>query len=147
MVVSIILKGLPKESENFASLVKYSKDEKTLEEIEQNLINFDNQNFKTKTESAFFSNESKCFNCQKTGHIAKISRVKKTFLEQTKAYSMKCVMCGEHGHIAKFCRKFLSQIRRTTQRIQEHTHFNSGTKFRRKRVLFLLSNFGKQSCK
>ena len=30
MFVSIILKGLPKEYENFATLVKYSKDEKTL---------------------------------------------------------------------------------------------------------------------
>ena len=33
MFVSIILKGLPKEYENFAILLKYSKDEKTLEEI------------------------------------------------------------------------------------------------------------------
>ena len=31
--VSITLKGLSKEHENFASLVRYSKDEKTLEEI------------------------------------------------------------------------------------------------------------------
>ena len=31
MLFSIILNGLPKEFENFATIVKYSKDEKTLE--------------------------------------------------------------------------------------------------------------------
>ena len=123
MFVSIILKGLPKEYENFATLVKYSKDEKTLEEKKRDLIHFDNENVKTKTESVFFNKEWKCFNCQKMGHIAKECRFKKTIPEQTKASQMKCFKCGEHGHIAKFCRKqqkhekkFVSQSRRTNQR-------------------------------
>ena len=123
MFVSIILKGLPKEYENFATLVKYSKDEKTLEEIKRDLINFNNENVKTKTESVFFNREWKCFNCQKMGHIAKECRFKKTIPEQTKASQMKFFKCGEHGHIAKFCRKqqkyekrFVSQSRRTNQR-------------------------------
>ena len=123
MFVSIILKGLPKEYENFATLVKYIKDEKTLEEIKPDLINFDNENVKSKTESVFFNKERKCFNCQKMGHIAKECRFKKTIPEQTKASQMKCFKCGEHGHIAKFCRKqqkpekkFVSQSRRTNQR-------------------------------
>ena len=34
--------------ENFATLVKYSKDEKTLEEIKRDLTDFDNENVKTK---------------------------------------------------------------------------------------------------
>ena len=89
MFVSIILKGLPKEYENFATLVKYSKDEKTLEEIKRDLINFDNENVKTKTESVFFNKERKCFNCEKMGHIAKECRFKKTIPEQNKASQMK----------------------------------------------------------
>ena len=55
MFISIILKGLSKHCENFATLVNYSKDEKTLEEIKRDLINFDNKNVKTKTESVFFN--------------------------------------------------------------------------------------------
>ena len=105
MFVSIVLKELPKEYENFATLVKYSKDEKTLDEIERDLINFYNENVKTKTESVFFNKERKCFNCRKMGHIAKECRLKRNIHEQTMASPMKCFKCGERGHIAKFCRK------------------------------------------
>ena len=90
MFVSIFLKGLPKEYENFATLVKYSKHEKTLEEIKRDLIYFDNENMKTKTKGVFFNKERKCFNCQKMGHIAKDYRLKKTIHEQTKVSPMKC---------------------------------------------------------
>ena len=123
MFVSIIQTGLPKEYENFATLVKYSKDENNLEEIKRDLKNFDNEIVKTRTESVFFNDKRKCFNCQKAGHIAKDCRFKKTFHEQTKASPMKCFKCGEHGHIAEVCRKrqrpqkkFESQSRRTTRR-------------------------------
>ena len=105
MFVPIIWKGFPKEYVNCATLVKYSKDEKTLEKIKRDLINFDNENVKTKTKSVFLNNERKCFNCQKTGHSAKDCRLKKIFNEQTNASSMKCFKCGEHGDIAKLCRK------------------------------------------
>ena len=103
--VSIILKGLPKEYVNFATLVKYSKDEKTLNEIKRDLMTFDNKKVNTKTESVLFNEDRNCFNCQKMGHIAKECRLKKTIHEQTKASPMKCFKCGEHGHIAKLCRK------------------------------------------
>ena len=76
--VEIILKGQPKEHEKIATLVNYSKDEKTLEENKRDLINFNNKNVKTKTESVFFNKERKCFNCQKIGHIAKECWLKKT---------------------------------------------------------------------
>ena len=119
--VSIYLKGLPKEYENFATLVKYNKDEKTVEEIKRVLINFDNENVKTKTESIFFNKEWKCFNCQKLGHIAKKVRLQKTTHEQISP--MKCFKCDEQRHIAEFCRKqqkpekkSVSQSRRTNQR-------------------------------
>ena len=86
MFVSKILKGLPKEYENFATLVKYSKDEKTLVEIKRDLINFDNDYIKTRTESVFFDKERKCFNREKKKHIAKECRLKKTIHEQIKAF-------------------------------------------------------------
>ena len=123
MFISIILKGLPKEYQNSATLVNYNKDEKTLEEFKRDLINFDNENVKTKTESVFFYKERKCFNSQKMGQIAKECGLNKTTHEQTKASPIKCFNCGEHGHIAKFCRKqqkpekeSVSQNRRTNQR-------------------------------
>ena len=123
MLISIILKGLPKEYENFTTLVNYSKDERTLGEIKRDLINFDNENVKTKTESVFLNKERKCFKCQKTGNIAKECRLKKTTHGQTNASPMRCFKCGEHGYIAKFCRKqqkpeknFVSQNSRTNQR-------------------------------
>ena len=103
--------------------MKYSKDEKTLGEIKRDLINFDNENVKTKTESVFFNKERKCFNFQKMGHIAKECRLNETSHEQTKASPINCFKCGEHGHNAKFCRrqqkpekKLVSQNRRTNQR-------------------------------
>ena len=128
LLVSIILKGLPKEIDNFETLVKYSKDEKFLEEFKQDLIKFDIENVKTETESVIFNNARKCFNCQKMGHIAKDSRPKQTFLKLrlkhfTKASTVKCFKCGEQGHVTKFCRKhkkpekkILNRSRRTTQR-------------------------------
>ena len=70
IIVSIFLKGLPKEYESFATLVKRSKDEETLKEIKRDLVNFDNENVKTKTEGVFFNNERKRLNCQKTGDIS-----------------------------------------------------------------------------
>ena len=96
MFASKNLKGLPKEYESFVTLVNYSKDKKTLEEIKRDLINFDNENVKTKTESVFVNRERKCFNCQKMGHIAKECRPKKTTHEQIKASSMRCFKCAEH---------------------------------------------------
>ena len=128
LLVSIILIGLPKDIDDFKTHVKYSKDEKLLEEFKQDLINFDIENVKTKTESVIFNNAGKCFNCQKTRHIAKDSKLKQTFHELklkhfTKASTMKCFKCGEQGHVTKYCRKheepdkkFLNQSRRTTQR-------------------------------
>ena len=97
MFVSIVLKGLPKDYENFATLEKYSREERTpedLEEIQRDLINFDNKNVKTKTESVFFNQARKCFDYQKMGHIEKECRLKETVHEQTDVSPMKCFSCG-----------------------------------------------------
>ena len=67
IIVSLILKGLPKENESFTILVKKSKVERTLEDILSVLINFDNKKVKRKTENVFLNKKRKCFNCQKMG--------------------------------------------------------------------------------
>ena len=52
MFVSIILKGLPKNFNTFCTLVKFSKDDKSLNEIKKTLLNFesDHRNEKEETE-------------------------------------------------------------------------------------------------
>ena len=65
------MEGLPREYESFTTLVKFSTEEKDLEEIEWDFINFDNENVQKESESIFYIKERKCFNCQKVGHIAK----------------------------------------------------------------------------
>ena len=77
MFVSILLKGLLREFESFCTLVKYGQD-KTLEEIKRDLINFEiekrNDRNTEKSESVFFTNDRTCFSCHKRGHIAKFCR-------------------------------------------------------------------------
>ena len=65
MFISIIFKGLPKEHESFTTLVKFSKEEKSLEKIKRDLINFANKNGEKKNESTFYKKEQNCFNSQK----------------------------------------------------------------------------------
>ena len=54
----------------------------------------------------------RCFNCQKTGHIAKGCRVRKKQVYATFADKRKfgqnqaiCFKCQQKGHIARKCRK------------------------------------------
>ena len=78
MFVSIILKGLSKEFNTFCTLVKFSKDDKSLNEIRKDLLNFesDHRNEKEETEHSFISRTKTCFRCNKTGHIAAHCRFK-----------------------------------------------------------------------
>ena len=82
MFISINMKGLPKEYASFTTLVKFSKEEKGLEEIKRELINFDNENVQKKSESIFYNKERKCFNFQKVGHMPKDCRLQKANTEQ-----------------------------------------------------------------
>ena len=51
MFVSIILKGLPKEFDTLCTLVKFSKDDKSLNEIKKDLLNFESDlNLETELE-------------------------------------------------------------------------------------------------
>ena len=94
MFISKIMRGPHKEYESFTTLVKFSKEEKGLEEMKRDLINFDNENVQKKSESIVYDNERKCFNCQKVGHIAKDCRLKKAKPEQIRGQPINCFNCG-----------------------------------------------------
>ena len=43
MLISIILKGLPKQFEIFSTIAKFSRHEKSLVELKRDLMNFDSE--------------------------------------------------------------------------------------------------------
>ena len=67
ILFSIFLKGLPKEFNTFCTLVKFSKDDKNLNEIKKNLLNFesDHRNEMEETEHSLISRTKTCFRCNK----------------------------------------------------------------------------------
>ena len=69
MFISTTLKGLPKEYESFTTLIKFSEKKKRFREIKRDLIKFDNDIARNKSESTFFYKERKCFNCQIIRHM------------------------------------------------------------------------------
>ena len=96
MFVSIVLKGLPKEYENFATLEKYSREERTLEDLEEikrDLINFDNKNVK-KNRERILKSSTEMFRLPENGTYRKECRLKETVHEQTDVSPMKCFRCG-----------------------------------------------------
>ena len=65
---SILLKGLPNEFDNFVTLFKYGSDDKSLNELKRDLINFDTKrriesDRKNASESAFITKQKRCYNC------------------------------------------------------------------------------------
>ena len=74
MFLSIVLKGLPKEFETFVTFVKFSREEKSFEEVKTDekveTKNFDLEKKKAdKPEQTFLSdNTGKCFKCDIPGH-------------------------------------------------------------------------------
>ena len=132
MFVSIILKGLPKEFNTFCTLVKFSKDDKSLNEIKKDLLNFesDHKNEKEETEHSFISRIKTCFRCNKTGHIAAHCRsklVNKVNQSSSDRPPVKCFRCLEIGHIARDCKKeFERKSVREDQLLAEtnETHFS-----------------------
>ena len=80
--VSIILKELPKEIEWFATLVKCSKDNKTLEEINRDLINFDNKYLKTNIKSVFLIGNGIASTATKQDISQKTEGLRKQFMNK-----------------------------------------------------------------
>ena len=76
---SILLKGLPNEFENFVTLVEYGSENKSLDELKRDVINFDTErriesDRKNTSESVFLTKQKRCHNCYNLGHIAKFCR-------------------------------------------------------------------------
>ena len=109
MLTSLIMKGLSKEFDTFVTLVKFSKDEKGLEALKKDLVNFENdKRNKSKWkqfESALYSGARqpvvKCFKCHQIG--PKMSDCKREEIGRGPTRSVICYECQEKGHIAKDC--------------------------------------------
>ena len=64
MLISIILKGLPKHLETFSTIADFSRDEKNLE-LKGNFMNFDSERYFIEKEHAFNNENRVCFKCHK----------------------------------------------------------------------------------
>ena len=114
MFVSVFLEGLPTELILFCALVKFSKDNNSLNEIKKKFLNFesDHRNEKEETEHLFNSKTKTCFRCQKTGHIAahcRFNLMNKVNQSPSDRTPVKCFKCLEIGHIARDCKKELER--------------------------------------
>ena len=113
MFVSIILKGLPKEFNALCTLVKFSKDNKNLNEVKKDLLNFEcdhrnHRNENDNTEHLFISRIKTCFKCNKTEYIAAHCRsklVNKVNQSSNDRPPVKCFRCSEIGYIDRDCKK------------------------------------------
>jgi len=104
MLCSFVLKGLPKEYENLCTLFKFSKNEKTFEDLKLDLINFANDrksNGQREIQGAYQSSPrpTKCFKCGKLGHTRANCR-------SAAPPEKVCFECGNPGHFARDCRSF-----------------------------------------
>ena len=71
MLILIILKELPKQFETFSTIAKFSRDEKNLDDLKRDLVNFDSERQVIEKEHAFNSENRVCFKCHKRGHVSK----------------------------------------------------------------------------
>ena len=71
MLNSIILKGLPKQFEIFATIAKFSRDEKSLDELKRDLVNFDSERQVLEKEHSFKSENRVYFKYHIKGHVSK----------------------------------------------------------------------------
>ena len=81
-------------------MVKFSKDDKSLNEIKTALLNFqsDHTNEKEETEHSFISRTKTCFRCNKIGHIGADCRsklVNKVNQSSSDRPPVKCFRCLE----------------------------------------------------
>ena len=102
---SIILKGPPKQFESFSTIAKLSRDEKSLDELKKNLVNFDSERQVIEKELAFNSENRVCFKCHKSGPVSKQCRenLGSRRYSEDKARKIQCYECKEFGNIAKYC--------------------------------------------
>ena len=126
MFTSILMKGLPIEFDNFVRLVNYGSEDKSLDELKQDLINFDTErriesDRKNASESVFLTKQKRCHNCNKFGHIAKFclsnNNRKPHNPQPNTSKVIQCYNCNKFGHIATDCRNkmFESHARRSVR--------------------------------
>ena len=126
MFTSILLKGLPNEFDNFVTLVKYGSEDKSLDELKRDLINFDTErkiesDRKNASESVFLTKQKRCHNCNKFGHIARFcssnNNRKPHNPQPNTSKVIQCYNCNKFGHIATECmnKKFESHARRSVR--------------------------------
>ena len=109
MLISINLKGITDDFDNFVTICNLSKDEQNLDSIKRDLVNFEydkrqRSNHEHRESTFFDSNRQKPklkgnF-CGKMGHKEAFC-----FAKDSNKRNMKCHNCGTSGHIAKDCRE------------------------------------------
>ena len=120
---SILLKGLPNEFDVFVTIAKYCSENKSLDELKRDLINFDTErriesDRKNASESVFLAKQKGYHNCNKFGHIAEFCRSNNNRKPHNPLPStskvIQCYNCNKFGHIVTVCRnkKFDSHARR-----------------------------------
>ena len=131
MLISIILKGLPKQFETFSTIAKFSRDEKSLDELKRDLVNFDSERQIIEKKHAFNSENRVCFKCHKRGHVSKQCRenLESRRDSEDRAQKIQCYECKELRHFAKYCqakKKFISKTKREQQNLAAETeaHFS-----------------------
>ena len=68
------MKKLPKQFETFSTIAEFSRDKKSLDELNRGLVNFDSERQVIEKKHAFNSENRVCFECHKRGHVSKQCR-------------------------------------------------------------------------
>ena len=126
MFTSILLKGVPNQFDNFFTLVKYGREDKSLDELMRDLTNFDTErriesDRKNASDSVFLTKQKRCHSCNKIGHNAKVCRSNKNRKPHNPQLStskvIQCYNCNNFAQKATECRneKFESHARRSVR--------------------------------
>ena len=111
MLKSITLKGLPKQFETFLTIATFSRDEKSLDELKNDLAKFDSMRQVIEKEHTFNSEIRDYFNCHKIGQVSKQCK-ENLGGRREKVRKIQCYECKAFVHIAKYCQaknKFISK--------------------------------------
>ena len=128
MLISILLKGLPKDCETFCALVNFTKETKSLNEVKRDLKTFDTDRRKPRAEETTFlsRNEVEGHLCGGPGlKFFEFTQKERTETKQTKSFEQPrvCFESSKHGHIVKDCR---SQV---TNRDSSHSNHRMQERF------------------
>jgi hypothetical protein len=110
MLISVILKGLNKDYETFATIYKFNRDNKSFDELKRDLANYGDE-LKPKERRPISSfqavQQNRCQNCGRYGHTKRECRNKPSI----------CSNCGKPGHRTDFCRNTNTKETKTDKHI------------------------------